>query len=65
MFIYEDGIVVDYVLSSYSTDEDVNRTVKEHMLQWHNSLPGQIKVRLGKVGIMQGQNPNLKRLDNE
>jgi hypothetical protein len=63
MFIYENGIVVDYVPTNCRPEHlDAVRT---HMLDWHKSLGGQSKVRLGKVGEMQGQSPNYKRLDNE
>lgn len=65
MFIYENGIVVDYIRDMPHTDPEINRAVVEHMLEWHRTLPGQVKVRLGKVGLMQGQEPNMKRLDNE
>lgn len=63
MFIYEDGLPVRYIANN--PDPVINAAVEEHMLNWFRSLPGQSRVRLGKIGIMQGQEPNLKRLDNE
>lgn len=64
MFIYENGIVVDYVPTAQHPAA-VERMIREHMVNWANSLPGQSKVRLGKIGMMQGSEVNLKRLDNE
>lgn len=64
MFVYEDGVVVDYLPSANHTPA-VDKFIRDYMVNWARSLPGQSKVRLGKVGIMQGQEVNLKRLDNE
>jgi hypothetical protein len=63
MFIYENGIVVDYVPTNCRPEH--LDAVRAHMLSWHKSLPGQAKVRLGRIGAMQGQQPNYVRLDNE
>jgi hypothetical protein len=64
MFIYEDGVVVDYVPTG-TYPEHIVDDLRERMLSWHRTLPGQTKVRLGKVATMSGQEVNLKRLANE
>jgi hypothetical protein len=64
MFIYEDGLITDYICSADYPPE-VDRQVREHMLEWARSLPGQARVRLGKVGTMQGSEVNLKRMEHE
>lgn len=64
MFVYKGGVIVDYVCDmDYSPD--VAGLVRQHMLEWARSLGGQSRVRLGKVGIMQGSNVNLKRMEHE
>lgn len=64
MFMYEGGMIVDYVTSANYPPE-VDRQVREHMLAWARTLPGQSRVRLGKIGTMQGSDVNLKRMEHE
>lgn len=64
MFIYEDGLPVDYIVSE-TCDPAIEEAVKTEMLRWMRSLPGQSRVRMGKIGIMQGSDVNLKRMENE
>lgn len=65
MFIYdENGMVVDFEVHSTCNPAVVDQ-VREAMLEWYRNLPGQVKVRLGKVGMMQGSEVNLKRIENE
>ena len=64
MFVYENGMPVDYICAGEMAPE-IDAAVRAHMLAWYRSLPGQARVRLGKVGVMEGSKVNLKRLDNE
>lgn len=64
MFVYEDGLPVDYIPTG-SPSPEIDEAVRAHMLAWYRSLPGQARVRLGKVGIMEGSTPNLNRLEHE
>lgn len=74
MFIYENGLPVryDHLASDYThrvhgcPNPQICADVEEAMLRWFNSLPGQARVRRGKVdSYYYGQEVNLKRLDNE
>ena len=65
MFIYDDnGMVVDYEVHA-SCNPRVVDGVRTAMLEWYHNLPGQVKGRLGKIGMMQGFDVNLKRITNE
>lgn len=72
MFIYEDGLPVayDHTVHEFAcrngcVTPEVCGPVEQRMLSWIRNLPGQSRVRVGKVGIMQGQSPNLKRMEHE
>lgn len=64
MFIYENGLVTDYAPSG-RYPENIEQELRRKMVAWANSLGGQSRVRLGKIGIMEGSEVNLKRMENE
>ena len=65
MFIYDSqGLIVGYECTA-EYPEHIRAGVENHMLQWARDLKGQSRRRLGKVGIMQGSNVNLDRMENE
>ena len=64
MFIYENGLPVDYIVSE-ACNTAVSDAVRAEMLRWMRSLSGQSRVRTGKVGIMQGSAVDLKRMEHE
>lgn len=64
MFIYENGLPVDYIVSDYCNPE-VADDVRAEMLRWIRTLSGQSRVRMGKVGLMQGSAVDLKRMEHE
>lgn len=64
MFIYENGLPVDYLPAGHY-DEETERQIKAEMLKWYRNLPGQARQRQGKVDRMRGQEVNIKRLGNE
>lgn len=63
-FVYENGLPVGYECESEYSPE-ITAAVEAHMLAWFRSLPGQSRQRLGKVGMIQGSEVNLRRLENE
>lgn len=64
MFIYENGLPVDYECDAEYSPE-IDRQVREKMVVWFRGLPPQSRRRLGKVGQMQGSEVNLSRVENE
>jgi hypothetical protein len=64
MFIYENGLPIDY-LPTGSYNEETTILIRTEMLRWYRSLPGQVRMRQGKVDRMRGQEVNLRRLENE
>ncbi len=64
MFIYKNGLPVDYIpVGNY--DQNTTALIKAEMLRWFRTMPGQMRVRQGKVDRMRGQEVNLTRLENE
>jgi len=64
MFVYEDGLPVDYINTGTYTPE-MDLLIRQEMMKWINSLPGQVRIRQGKADRMRGQDVNLKRMENE
>lgn len=64
MFIYENGLPVDYI-PTMNYNSETEQFVRESMMNWIRTAPGQVRVRVGKIGRMQGQEVNLKRMENE
>lgn len=72
MFIYEDGLPVayDHTVHEFGCrngciNPDVHDAVDRRMLQWLKNHSGQTRVRVGKIGLMQGSEVNLKRMEHE
>lgn len=66
MFVYENGLPVDYIYQGYSTDPEIIEQVRQHMLNWYRDLPGLARVRVGKRDmIIHNSEVNLRRLENE
>jgi hypothetical protein len=64
MFVYENGLPVDYIPTGFY-DESTVSLIKNEMMRWYRSLPGQMRMRQGKIDRMRGQEVSLTRLENE
>jgi hypothetical protein len=65
MFTYDaSGLPIGYVCSQ-EYPESIRSAVEAHMLGWIRECHGQMRRRIGKVGIMQGSSPNLDRMEHE
>ena len=74
MFTFDGGkaVAYDHLPTNYGHQihgcphPEICRQVEQRMVDWFNTLPGQVKVRRAKVDRMQfGTEVNLKRLENE
>lgn len=63
-FVYEQGLACDYICES-TYPANLDAAVRAEMMTWIRSMSAQSRQRIGKVGIMQGSDVDLKRMEHE